>query len=260
MNDNVAAPENTGEAAPLNNVESTASTTDTTPEAKAPELTADQVAKFLGTNTETLEAYQKFVSNNGGWDKSLSAYRKAIASRTPAADATNHDAQVQAPAAAEPPVAPAQPQPIKGGMSTEEFILQQYFESLSKVEEYKGIAQQVRSGEVLKEMTKFGIKPMVNGQFNDTQVREFLTLYAKSMPAPEPAAPVTNTPTVEFVQVGEAITNMNEAMQVLAQDRELRAQGLAGHPRAKEANEFFDNTLNANQNRGRVEHHTLDQK
>lgn len=266
MNDNVAAPATTGEAAPLTNVDAPAAAPASTPE--APAITAEQVAQFLGTSTKTLKSYQDFVGNNGGWDKGLAAYKKAISGRQadPNAqtqmvmggpvnqDGTTNDIYV-------PQSQPApRPQPIHGGITPEEFMTQQYFNSLAAQDQYKNIAEQMRSGEVLKEMAKFDIQPMVNGQFNDQKVRNFLDLYSKSMPAPEPTAPVTNTPTVEYVQVGEQITNMNEAMAVLKQDQELRAKGQPGHPMAKQANEFFDGVLNAQQRAGRREHKTLESK
>lgn len=260
MQDNVAAPAPTGEAAPLNNVEATAPTPAPAPE--TPAITAEQVAQFLGTSPETLKSYQDFVGNNGGWDKSLSAYKKAISGRQ--ADPAPQ-AQIQVPDPLNDSITQQQSvtqqptlKPIEGGITPEEFMTQQYFNNLASQEQYKNIAGQMRSGEVLREMAKFDIQPMVNGQFNDQKVRNFLDLYAKSMPAPEPATPVTSTPTVEYVQVGEQITNMNEAMAVLKQDQELRANGQPGHPMAKQANEFFDGVLNANQNRGRRDHKTLD--
>lgn len=250
MAENVAAP--TGEAAPSTNVESPATTAPaSTPE--APALTAEQVAEFLGTSPDTLKSYQDFVKNNGGWDKSLESYKKAISGRqvdttaqtSIATPGATNDSITQTP----PAMAQAQPQPqpqvIKDGFTQEEFLLQQYFDSLASQEQYANIAAQLRNGEAVKEMAKFGIQPMINGQFNNGQVRNFLNLYSKSQPALTPAAPVTNTPTVEYVQVGDAITNMNEAMAVLKQDQELRAMGREGHPMAKQANEFFDKTLDA---------------
>lgn len=263
MQDNAAAPANPGEAAPLNNVDTPAAPAAPASTPEAPALTAEQVAQFLGTTPETLKSYQDFVGNNGGWDKSLNAYKKAISGRQadPAPQAQiqtpsslNDSITQQQPVTAQPPA----PKPIEGGITPEEFMTQQYFNSLASQEQYKNIAEQMRSGEVLKEMAKFDIQPMINGQFNDQKVRNFLDLYSKSVPAPTPSTPVTNTPTVEYVQVGESITNMNEAMAVLKQDQELRAQGLQGHPMAKQANEFFDGALNAHQKRGQVQHKALD--
>lgn len=261
MQDNVAAPASVGEAAPLDaNTNTAPAPTDASAQ---PELTAEQVATFLGTTPETLKSYQDFVSNNGGWEKGLNTYKRIIAARQPVAPA---QPQPVDPAATVPTNVPTQPQQpaqpaFTGGISTEEFMTQQYFESLSQREEYATVANQIRSGEVLKEMAKFNIQPMINGRINSEGIKNFMDLYAKTVPPAPAQAPVTPTPTVEYVQVsgGDNITTMNEAMAVLAQDRELRAMGREGHPLAKAANEFFDNALNAQQNRGKVTHKTLDE-
>lgn len=263
QDNNVAAPASTGEAAPLNPVEAPQAPA-TTEGATAPTLTNEDVAKFLGMSPETLAGYQNMAENNGGWDKGLSTYKKAISGRQadPMAQAPipqpapmNDNPALQVTSQPEPT-----PQPVQGGITAEEFLIRQYFDSLASQDQYKNIAEQMRSGEVLKEMAKFDIQPMVNGQFNDAKVRNFLGLYSKSMPAPEPTAPVTPTPTVEYVQVGETITNTSQAMAVLAQDAQLRAAGKEGHPMAKEANEFFDQAYTRQNQRGKTTHMTLDEK
>lgn len=246
---NVAAPAPAGEAAPLT----------TNPEPAAPATPAPE-AVFTPEQAQEIKA---FFDNNGGFEKvkkNLTMRQSDIQpqAQVPQPSPLNDNIAQQPPVTAQQPQQPA-PQPIQGGMTQEEFAIQQYFTSLAGQEQYKGISNQMLSGEVLKEMAKFDIQPMVNGVFNDRKVRDFLDLYAKSQPAPEPAAPVTNTPTVEYVQTGETITNINEAMRVLAQDQQLRSQGLPGHPKAKEANEFFDGTMNSYQNKGKREHTTLDQ-
>lgn len=265
MQDNVAAP--AGEAAPLTNSEPASAPAPVEAPA-APALTPAQVAEYLGTTPDMLEQYQKFTNGNGGFDKAFANMKKALNTRQ--ADIQNQPALQSQPLAPpqmqgmeNPPTAPLPqqpaPQPIAGGITQEEFAIQQYFTSLAGQDQYKNIADQMRSGEVLKEMAKFDIQPMVNGVFNDQKVRNFLDLYSKSVPAAEPAAPVTNTPTVEYVQVPETITTMEEAMKVLQQDQQMRALGQPGHPRAKEANEFFDGVLNAQQSRGKRVHKPLDQ-
>lgn len=252
MDENAVAPAPAGEATPLN------TNPEPTPPAAA-EPTAEPAQPF---SIEEAQAIKTFLDSNGGFEK----VKKNLTARQADIQA---QAQLQTPsplndAIAQQPSVTAQPQqaatqPIQGGMTQEEFAVQQYFTALASQEAYKGISDQMLSGEVLKEMAKFDIRPMINGVFNDRKVRDFLDLYAKSQPAPEPSTPVTNTPTVEYVQTGETITNLQEAMNVLAQDRQLKAQGLAGHPKAKEANEFFDGAMNTYQNRGKREHKTLDQ-
>lgn len=262
MDNNVAAPN--GEAAPLTNTEQASAPVPAETSA-TPALTPAQVAEYLGTTPDMLEQYQKFTSGNGGFDKAFANMKKALNTRQadlqPQAQIHQPNPLTDVSQAPQPMVQPQQsaPQPIQGGITQEEFAIQQYFTSLAGQEQYRNIAEQMRSGEVLKEMAKFDIQPMVNGVFNDQKVRNFLDLYSKSVPAAEPAAPVTNTPTVEYVQVPETITTMAEAMKVLQQDQQMRALGQPGHPRAKEANEFFDGVLNAQQSRGKREHKTLEQ-
>lgn len=255
-NENVAAPAPAGEAAPLNN--------NTTAPSPSIDENGANVSQPIFSEAEAKQI-KDFFDNNGGFEK----VKKNLTMRQ--AD----QPQPQQPTMPEPQMAasqnmvdtPYQPQPqqsaparVQGGITPEEFMTQQYFQSLSQREEYAPIADQMRSGEVLKQMAKFNIQPMVNGQFNDQQVRDFLSLYAKTVPPAPAAAPVTPTPTVEYVQVaGDNISNMNEAMAVLSQDRQLRAMGQAGHPLAQAANEFFDKTLSAQQNRGKREHKTIDE-
>lgn len=249
--ENVAAPQ--GEAAPLTpNAESA-------PVASEAPATTEPAPIF--TNEQALEI-KNFLDNHGGLEKvkknlSMRQADMQVQAQVAQPSPLNDSISQQPPVMAQPQQ-PA-PQPIQGGMTQEEFAIQQYFTSLAGQDQYKNIADQMRSGEVLKEMAKFDIQPMVNGVFNDQKVRNFLDLYSKSVPATEPTAPLTNTPTVEYVEVPETISTMDQAMQILKQDQELKAQGKAGHPRVKEANEFFDGVLNLQQNRGKREHKTLEQ-
>lgn len=223
--------------------------------AEAPAITAEQVAQFLGTTPEKIGEFTRFTEANGKFDKVFTNMKQAISGR-------QADAQPQVQAPQQPaelpqqPQQPAQPQ-VQGGFSTQEFITQQYFESLANRDAYANIADDIRSGAVIKEMAKFGINPLLGDQFNNKQVTDFLDLYSKTRPAVTPSTPITTTPTVEYVNNGETITNMNQAMAILQQDQQLRAQGKEGHPMAAEANKFFDQTLTANQNRGKTEHTTL---
>lgn len=244
MDENAVAP--TGESTPLN----------TNPEAATPATPAEPQAPAEPQyfTPEEAKEIKSFLDNNGGFErvkKNLTMRQTDMQPQTqpqaPAPEVQPQTPQPQQPA----------PQPLAGGISTEEFMTQQYFESLSKREEYANIADQIRSGEVLKQLAEFNIPPVVNGYFNQEGVIKFLNLYAKTVPAKAPDAPITTTPTVDLVQVGETIDSMDAAMAVLAQDRQLRSMGRDGHPMAKAANEFFDAALNKQANRGRVEHKTL---
>lgn len=254
---NAAAP--TGEAAPLSTTNeasvSAEQNASTSPEAPA--------AIF---SQEEAQAIKTFLDNNGG----LEGVKKTISARqsmqpqqvvgqmqnTMQTPYSASDAVTQQPQ----PLTPQQPaQTFTGGISAEEFMTQQYFEGLANRQEYATVADQIRSGEVLKEMAKFNIQPMINGRINSGDIKNFMDLYAKTVPPAPAETPVTTTPTVDYIQVGDTITSMDQAMAVLAQDREARAKGLEGHPMAKQANEFFDNALNTQAGRGKVTHKTFDE-
>lgn len=255
MPDNAAAPAPTGEAAPLGDVNTNSNPAPDTPAEPTP-ITPEQVAQYLGTTPEGLSEYQKFVDNSGGFDKAFKTYKSRITERPPEPPKPV-EPQPQAQPQTTPQTQPSA-QPPEGTISQDEFATLQYFNALATEESYAPIADQLRTGEVLKEMAKFGIRPTVNGYFNDRQVRDFLNLYAKTVPATPPSAPVTPTPTVDYVQVGESITSMNQAMAVLAQSRRLEAQGMAPHPSKEAAQQFVAQGLSANANRGRRVHKTLD--
>lgn len=250
MDENVAAPAPTGEAAPL--------TTNPEPAVLATPALPNESAQPQPFTLEEAHAIKSFLDSNGGFEK----VKKNLTARQADIQAQMRSQQPLPEPMMQQPHAPV-PEPatqrIKGGITPDEFMTQQYFEHLSRQEQYNNIADQISSGSILKEMSKFNIQPMINGQFNTEGIKNFLDLYAKTVPATPAQDAITPTPTVDYVQVGETINSMNDAMRVLQQDQQMRAQGLPGHPMAKQANEFFDGVLNANQNRGKVEHTTLEE-
>lgn len=266
----VAAPN--GEAAPLTTNEPTPApqTSETEPAPDTPALTPEQVAQYLGTTPETLAEYQKYLENNGGFDKAYTNTKKILSQRSQPAPQTQPSSQSQAqittpealpnPAPQTEPAMTTQPQ-LKGGLTFEELAVQNYFDKLANKEEYGGIKDEILNGEVLKQLKEWNIPIVVGNQVNTEGINRYLGMYAKTKPAPTPSAPVTTTPLADPIQIsGDTIKNMDEAMAVLKQDQELRAKGQPGHPLAKQANEFFDNVLNANQNRGKREHKVLESK
>ena len=256
MPENAAAP--AGEAAPSESV----ANTNPNPAPAAPEASAPAPAPEAPSNPYSVEeamAIKRFLDSNGGLD----GVKRTISARQPQPQPQPQpQAQIPQPNPLTDVPQPSQPQQpnVPGGFTQQEFAIQQYFSALADRPEYASIAGDIRNGNILNEFKKFNIQPLINGVFNDRQVNDFLSLYAKTVPAPTPEAPVTSTPTVDLVQVGETITNMNDAMNVIRQDRELKAMGREGHPMAAQANEFFDKALSARQNAGKREHKTLDPK
>lgn len=228
--------ESTAPAAPASEA---TPTTNPAPAAQPTEAPQAPAAPTANIPADQIEAFNKFVDSNGGFEKAFAKLRTDVSTPAPQpAQAPEQPAQVEQPA--EPQTTQQIPM---GYITQEEFAAQQYFASLAAEPDYAPVADQIRNGSVLKEMAKFGIQPMHNGAINDKQVRDFLNLYAKTVPTPAPTAPVTNTPTVEYVNVGEQITSRDDAMRILEQNRTLK-NGVAPHPQTEAAKEFLKGYFN----------------
>lgn len=195
---------------------------------------APQVSQRAEIPADQVEAWNKFMEANGGFEKAFAKVKDTIANPPKKMEGAQaaEPSQTIAPQAQE--VAQTQttaPVPqVKGGISTEEFMTQQYFESLSKREEFAPIADQIRNGEVLKEMKKFGISPTINGVFNNEQVTEFLSLYSKTVPASAPSTPITTTPTAQYQEIEGEISTQEQADMVMKQGK--------SHPQYQAAYDF----------------------
>ena len=197
---------------------------------------------------DQIEAFNKFVNANGGFDKAFAKLKTDVSTPAqPQQQLAQQQIQPQPQTQeAEPQVQAQQYSPMRppeGFITQEEWNAKNYFDGLSNEPAYAGIADKIRTGEVLGEMAKFGIKPMVNGFFNDRQIRDFLNLYSKTVPTQAPSAPVTNTPTVEYVNVGEQITSRDDAIAIINQNRTLKA-GVAPHPQTEAAKEYLKKYFN----------------
>lgn len=224
-------------------------TTNLVPEAapaEAPQAMQAPVAPTADIPADQIEAFNKFVNANGGFEKAFAKLRNDVSTPAqPQQQLAQQQIQVQA-QEAEPQVQAQQYSPMRppeGFITQEEWNAKNYFDGLSNEPAYAGIADKIRTGEVLGEMAKFGIKPMVNGFFNDRQIRDFLNLYSKTVPTQAPSAPVTNTPTVEYVNVGEQITSRDDAIAIINQNRTLKA-GVATHPQTEAAKEYLKKYFN----------------
>lgn len=209
------------------------------PAAPAPE--ASQAPLQAAIPAERIEEFNRFVENNGGYDKAWNTFKSGI-SRPQNAMQPNqpHANQQQIPQRdvearggqpANPYVVP------KGFVTPQEVAAQQYFNAIAGEENYAPIANEIRSGEIFKEMSKFGISPVQNGMFNDRQIRNFLDLYAKTKPAIPTTETITSTPTVEYVNVGEQVSSRDDALKILAQNQKLG--GAAPHPQTEAAKAFL---------------------
>lgn len=236
--------ENTPEAA-APATEATNTNPNPAPEAQAP--AEAPATNDLGLTAEQAAEFKKFVEANGGFDKSFKTFKERISNPVQEAPKAKEEpaTQVSQPQAQEQPVRPQTP---AGYMSQQEFMAQQYYNTLASQKEYAPIADKIRSGEMFSEMAKFGIRPMDNnGNINDVQVREFLDLYAKTIPTTPAQTPeASNAPTVDYIPVnGGKIESMDQAARIIAQSATYEAKGLAKHPDVEAAEAFMKNALNA---------------
>lgn len=220
--------ENNPEAAPA------PASTEETPQNTTPEQTP---AQDQPTNTINLtEEQQKFIQSNGGWEKAFENFKKKLTERPAEPAQPTKPAEPAQPAQPEQkPAQPAQPQtPPTGYLSQQDLMLKHYYGTLAGDAKYSAIKDKITSGEIFNEMKKFNIQPVQNGYINDQQVRDFLDLYAKTVPAQPTSTPITNTPTVEFVNVGKEITSQADALKVMAQPN---------HPMREQAMKFMGEAI-----------------
>lgn len=237
--------ENTPEAAPQG-TEATPQTTNSGAHANVteqgsnntPEINAEQVAKYFGTDSETLGKFQKFVEANGQFNAVFEKVKSKISNPEKPVEApqpTSEQKEEPTSHTQQPTEAPKTPQ---GAITASEFLAEQYFKSLAGEEKYAAISDGIRKGDYLKEMAAFGIQALnADGSINDQKVRMYLDLKAQTVPAkPTESEPnASAAPTVDYVTVGEKIDNIDQAYKIIMQP---------GHPRAKDAEEFIKNSLN----------------
>lgn len=125
------------------------------------------------------------------------------------------------------------PQTPQGAITAQEFLAKQYFKSLAGEEKYAPIAKGIENGDYLKEMAAFGINALnQDGSINDQKVRMYLDLKAQTVPAkPTESEPnASAAPTVTYTEVGENITDINQAYKVLMEP---------GNPKMKLAEDYI---------------------
>ena len=221
--------------------------TNSNQETSAPQPTAginaEQVAKYLGTNPETLEKFQTFVKANGEFDKAFSKMRTGI-SNPDKFSQEQPQTQPEQPQPQAPELQPTQPvqpaQPPKGFASLNELSVERYFRDLAHDPKYANISEQIENGEILKEMTSMGMAPIdENYNINVNQLHQFLALKSASVPTKPTSAEPTTIPTVEYFNEGKDITSSQQALQVLQQSFALESRGQAPHPDKAKAEAFL---------------------
>ena len=236
--------ENTPEAAPQG-TEAAPQTAPTEPiKSEVPGINAEQVAKYFGTDTETLGKFQKFVEANGKFDSAFSKMKTDISNpekpaEKPAEPQNEKKEEPTSHTQAQPVEQSQQPLP-KGARTNEDILAEYYFRTLSEKPEYAAISEDIKLGNVLAEMDKLGINYRYpNGAWNDDRINEYLKLKAQTVPAkPTSSEPnASAAPTVNYVEVGDKIDTIDQAYKVIMQP---------GHPAMSKAEEFIKNYYNPN--------------
>lgn len=235
--------------APVTGTEEAPTTSQPTTEATTPAGagTQGEATPVADIPADQIEAFNKFIKGQGGFENAFGLWKDSIAKG-------EQKAAQPAQQPAQPTQQPQQPvqqeqQPVsipKGYISPRELMAQQYYSSLAAQPEYAAISDKISSGEMFNEMAKFGISPMdKDGNINDTQVREFLNLYAKTVPAAPAAEPqASNAPTVDYISVKDGkIDSIDQAARVIAQSSTLTARGMAPHPDLAAAEAFMKDAL-----------------
>ena len=216
---------------------------------KAPESEAtptintesSQVPDMHGFTSEQLAEMRKFYDANGGFDKVKS--RISNPEKPVEKPVENSQPQKQEEPTSHTQAQPAEQsqQPLpKGARTNEDLMAEYYFRTLSEKPEYAAISEDIKLGNVLVEMDKLGINYRYpNGAWNDERINEYLKLKAQTVPAkPTESEPnASPAPTVNYVEVGDKIDNIDQAYKVLMQPN---------HPKMQMAEEFIKNHFNPN--------------
>lgn len=194
-----------------------------------------------GFTQEDLAGMRTFIDNNGGWDKIKS--RISNPQPQPVENTVENSQTQQSAPTSQPQTQPVeqtqtqQPKTPEGAITQAEFLAQQYFKALAGEEKYAPIAKEIASGDLLKEMASFNIRPLnQDGSINDTMVRRYLDLKAQTVPArPTSTEPnMSNAPTVDYIAVGDKIDSMEQAQAVFMQP---------GHPAHQMAADYIKAVL-----------------
>lgn len=235
------APNEAAAPAPAGETVATPTNTNTEP-VKAPEVNS---VDLHGFTQEDLAGMRTFIDNNGGWDRIKSRISNPEKSIDRAAENTQPEPQEK-----EEPTSHTQAQPVeqqtqqplpKGARTNEDLMAEYYFRTLSEKPEYSAISEDIRRGNVLKEMDNLGINyKYPNGAWNDDRINDYLKLKAQTVPAkPTESGPnASAAPTVSYTEVGEnGFTDINQAYKVLME---------SGNPNMAKAEEFIRNHFNPN--------------
>ena len=199
-------------------------------------------------NNDQLAEMQRFMESNGGFDVAFKKMKTAISRPQELQQPVTQPEAPQAPSAQQMvqqsiqnPEAPQNgSQDFRAGsISMEEMAAMQYFDSLAADPKYANIADEIRSGAVLKGLKDFNINPLENGRINDGDVRKYLDLYAATKPAkPTSSEPANSMAMADDLSNIKEVTTMDEANRIELENIRRRAAGQPDHPMYVKAREF----------------------
>lgn len=222
------APEAAAAAPQAPETEATPTTNPEPAQAPAPAQAPD----MHGFTSEQLADIDKFFKANGGFD----AIKSKISNPVPA---PKEEPKVAEPAQPAQPAAPVQqpaPQKQEGYLSPTDIAYIQYSRLLASDPKYQKLGDYISNGNFIDEMKALGINPVdTMGNVNDGNIRRFLDLKAQTIPAEAPTTPAASAkPTVNYIEVGEAISSRDQALAVMGQ---------VGHPMHDKAVEYLRNEI-----------------
>lgn len=195
-----------------------------------------------GFTSEDLAGMRTFIDNNGGWDK----IKSRISNPTQAAESAQPQRSEQPTSQSVEKGQPQQQEQAQeeklpdGVYSFKEIQMKRFFDDISKDPKYANISEQIKNGDVLKEMASMGMHPIDNNFNVDMRtLNKFLELKSASVPTRPTSSEPNNTPTVDYIQVGENITDMNQALAVYDQSMKAQAKGLPAHPAFEQAKKYI---------------------
>lgn len=218
-----------------------------------PEAPAQQPAEAPQPPAYTItDDQRRFIDSNGGWEKIFEKAKMAISRPEPAPEAPKTEAPTQPAQPAPQESAQLNNRPAEGYLSPSDIAALQYRNMLASDSKYEKISDYVKSDGWMKEMKAMGMNPVDGqGNMNDRVIRQFLDLKASTVAAQQPATPVTSTPTVEYVEVGDTITDINKAYAIIQQNMQLAAAGKPEHPKTADAKKFISEHFATRRSGGR---------
>lgn len=192
-----------------------------------------QVSEKAQIPADQVEAWNRFMENNGGFEKAFKKVKDTIAnpqSQTQAQTMGNVPETVTN--EQQPTQLQAQPaKPAEGYLTANDIAKLQYNKMLSEAYSELDKDGYITKGEFVKEASSLGIQVMdAQGNMNDASIRKFLDLKKATIPPAPTSTPMTTTPTVEYVHSEGDITSQEVADAIMKQGN--------SHPRYAEAMKF----------------------